>query len=236
MMTRGVSGICADRPSSYRRLEGMAACVRKWIQILPEQAVDPLQIFDYLDKFRLRRADGKELRLDSGVIPLDGSEGYARYDAKRDILEVLASEQTYEQLEERHPRAGYFLAHEFGHCILHTDQLVRLARMPTMQHADLHRLQKGHRAYQDTEWQANAFASAFLMPALGLAALEHSHGQLTVQLVADQFSVSQEAARYRLELYGSRKAELIPQFIAETGCNPWMRYQLVFQLDCKQGG
>ena len=219
MATRGMSGMRADCPSSYRRLETIAARVREQIHASPDQAVDTLRLFEDLSEISLRMSGGKELPLGSGVIPLEGSEGYARYDTERDILEVLASERTYDRLERHHPRAGYFVAHELGHCILHANQLVRLARMPTMQQAALHRRREGHKPYQDTEWQANAFASAFLMPAIGMAAIESVRGELTVPLVADRFGVSREAAGYRLQLYSKRKVELCLDYNQRGGCN-----------------
>lgn len=148
--------------------------------------------------------------LRSHVTILENSEGYTRYDCPRHVLEILASEQTYERLEEGHPRAGYFLAHELGHCVLHTDQLVRLAEMPPNQQKAFHRGgRSGHKSYEDTEWQANAFASALLMPARGIAALAKSYGQVSVGMVADRFRVSREAAGYRMDLIEKKGKELL---------------------------
>ena len=80
--------------------------------------------------------------------------------------------------------------------------------MPTDQLAALHRGEQAHRPFRDTEWQANAFASALLMPAQGLIALEREHGALTVVEIADRFGVSHEAAGYRLDLFAKRRGEL----------------------------
>ena len=112
-------------------------------------------------------------------------------------------------LEGRNPRAGYFVAHELGHVVLHPDQLVRLAEMPTNQQTSFHRGRADHKPYEDTEWQANAFASALLMPAAGLQGLEDRSGWLTTSLIAARFGVSVEAAGYRLELYQDRRDELL---------------------------
>ena len=115
------------------------------------------------------------------------------------------------RLEQDYPRGGYFVAHELGHCLLHTDQLVRLAQMPAAQQAAFHRGGQvvAHAVYRDTEWQANAFASAILMPARGLLVLEQRHSGLRPTDVAQHFHVSVEAASYRLELYNKRKRQLI---------------------------
>jgi len=143
------------------------------------------------------------------VIMLEDSEGYTRYDKERRIIEILASDLIYARLEESHPRAAYFVAHELGHCVLHTDQLVRLAQMPTNQQAAFHRGRADHKPYEDTEWQANAFASALLMPAAGMAALEDEGLELDPLFVARRFRVSKEAANYRLDLFRNRRRELL---------------------------
>ena len=200
-MNRGQSGVRADQKYSYRKLEALAASVRKQLDFLADQAIDQsMQLFEDLHEISIRRTNGATIPLRSGVIALENSEGYAHYDHEHEVLEILASETTYQRLEDRNPRASYFVVHELGHCILHTDQLMRLAQMPTKQQAAFHRGREEHKTYQDTEWQANAFASALLMPALGLAALEGTDGQLTPSLIAKKFGVSQEAAGYRLDL------------------------------------
>ena len=208
-MTRGLSGVRADSSWSYRRLEGLAAHVREQLNLRADEAVDPLELFEDLHEISISRSNGVEIPLRGGVISLEDSEGYTRFDGGRDVLEILASERTYEGLEQGHPRAGYFVVHELGHCVLHTDQLVRLARMPTEQQAAFHRGRQGHRACDDTEWQANAFASALLMPAQGVAALERQNGGLTVSMIVEHFRVSREAANSRIDLFTARRNELL---------------------------
>jgi Zn-dependent peptidase ImmA (M78 family) len=208
-MSKGLSGVRADNKYSYRKLEAFAAYVREELKFAPGQAIDPLRLFEDLHQISIRRSDGKIIPLRGGVIAVEDSEGYTRYDRKHNVIEILASENTYQRLEIRHPRAVYFVAHELGHCVLHTDQLVRLAQMPTNQQAAFHRGREDHRPFEDTEWQANAFASALLMPARGIADLEQDYAQLTASLIADQFGVSHEAAGYRLDLYNSRRNELL---------------------------
>ena len=211
MMHRELTGVRADRCYSYVALEKMTAHVRDSLKISPNDGIKPLELFESLDDITVRRIGREPIRLRHGVEMLDELEGYTRYSRQDDVIEVLASELTYQWLEERHPRACYFVAHELGHCVLHTEQLVRLAQMPTNQLAALHRGgQAGHKAYEDTEWQANAFASALLMPARGLAALEAERaGELWVGDIADRFGVSIEAAGYRLELWKEKRAQLL---------------------------
>ena len=209
-MWQGLVGVRADRGYSYRKLEKIAAHVRGLLGYSPTEAIDTLQLFDGLD-IEVEDGNGGEIPVRGAVIELNGSEGYAKYDSDRRVIEILASPETYDWLDKGHPRGGFFVAHELGHCLLHTDQLVRLAQMPKEQQAALHRggEEVGHEAYQDTEWQANAFAGALLMPAGGLQILEQEHGELSPDIIVEHFHVSVEAAGYRLELYNDRKKELL---------------------------
>ncbi len=171
-MSKELAGVRADNKYSYRKLESIAAYARQELKFTPDQAIDSLRLFEDLQEISITKSDGKVIPLRGGVIAVEDSEGYTRYDRKNQVIEILASESIYYRLENRHPRAGYFVVHELGHCLLHTDQLMRLAQMPTDQQAAFHRGRGGHRPFEDTEWQANAFASALLMPARGIAALE----------------------------------------------------------------
>jgi len=208
-MSKALCGVRADCGTSYQKLEKFASLVREQLNFAPHEAINPLRLFEDLHEIRIRQSDGHTIPLRSGVIVLEDSEGYARYDRDKKLIEILASEKIYDWLEQGHPRAGYFVTHELGHCVLHTDQLIRLAQMPANQQTALHRDRVGHQPFQDTEWQANAFASALLMPARGMASLEKKYGYLNVLLLADQFGVSREAAGYRLEQFNKRMNDLL---------------------------
>jgi hypothetical protein len=208
-MTKGLCGVRADRGASYERLEVVASHVREQLHFAPDAAIDPLRLFEDLHEISIGLKNGATMPLRSGVIALEDSEGYARYDRVRKLIEILASERTYERLEQRHPRAAYFVAHELGHCVLHTDQLIRLAQMPVNQQAALHRDRAGHKPFRDTEWQANAFAGALLMPAHGIASLEKRYGLVNTGTLVEQFGVSREAAGYRLRIFNERRRELL---------------------------
>jgi Zn-dependent peptidase ImmA (M78 family) len=202
------AGVKADKKYSHKKLEGVADCVRKGLKFGSVEAIDPLRLFEDLHEISIEDA-GREIPLRSGVIVLEDSEGYARYDAGKGCIEVLASETTYGWLERSHPRAAFFVAHELGHCLLHTGQLMRLAQMPTNQQAAFHRGLTDHKPFEDTEWQANGFAGALLMPARGLAALESQYGHLSAAMIQEVFRVSGQAADYRLQLFNSRRGELL---------------------------
>ena len=200
----------ADRGYSYRRLEKIATYVRDRLNCSPTEAINALRLFDGLD-IEVSDGTGQDIPIRGYVIELSDSEGFSKYDRDRRIIEILASPKTYDWLEKGYPRAGYFVAHELGHCLLHTNQLVRLAQMPKAQQAALHRVGQrvAHETYQDTEWQANAFASALLMPARGLLALDRKYDELSPTIVAENFRVSAQAASYRLDLYNDGKRQLL---------------------------
>jgi hypothetical protein len=210
-MPKGPSGVRADRGYSHQKLERFATHVREQLKFSPTAAINTLRLFEGLDDIAVVDGTGRAIPLRGNVIELEGSEGFTKYDRDRRIIEVLASARTYDWLEHDYPRGGYFVAHELGHCLLHTDQLVRLAQMPAAQQAAFHRGGQvaSHEIYRDTEWQANAFASALLMPARGLLALEEKYGSLSPFDIVEHFGVSAEAASYRLDMYSKRKRQLV---------------------------
>ena len=81
--------------------------------------------------------------------------------------------------------------------------------MPTLTRPALYRGKQDHPAYLDTEWQANAFAGAFAMPAKGLVGIERTKNKLSPELLADTFGVSLDAASTRLNVFSQRRDSLI---------------------------
>ena len=205
------SGVRADYGYSYRKIERLASRIRARLELTPIAPINTMRLFDR-PAITAKGRSGQDIPLQGSVIELEGFEGFKIYNSDRGIIEILASVETYGWLENDYPRGRFFLAHELGHCLLHTEQLVRMAHMPLPQQEALHRGGRwlAHEIYRDTEWQANAFASAFLMPASGLLALERRHGgEFSPNVIAENFRVSFEAASYRVGLYLSRKQQLL---------------------------
>ena len=204
------SGVRADSGYSYRKIERLATRVRAKLELTPTAPINTMRLFDR-PVITAKGRSGQDIPLQGGVIELEDSEGFTMYNSDRRIIEIIASVETYDWLEQDYPRGRFFLAHELGHCLMHTDQLVRMAHMPLEQKASLHNCGQlvAHAFYLDTEWQANAFASAILMPANGLLALEKKYSGLSPGIVAEHFRVSFEAASYRLGLYLNRKQQLL---------------------------
>ena len=99
--------------------------------------------------------------------------------------ELVIREDVYEALNEpndpMHGRARFTLAHELGHLVLHEGPA--LHRQTAM---------IKHKVFEDSEWQADYFASEFLMPTVGC-------WNLTAQQIKERYGVSNKAAQIKFE-------------------------------------
>ena len=209
-MTWITKGVAAHRPQSYSTLERIAADVRT--QLLPgRSAVEPvpgLELFERLDEYSVS-VRGSSLRLQYGVADLpSGIEAQAHYSVDEAAIVVVLTEATYDDLRAGTARSLFTVGHEIGHAVLHPTELVerRLAEFDTRA---FHRgTLGGHKAFMDTEWQANGFAAAMLMPARGLVQMEKA-GRLDLRTVANTYLVSLQAAELRLKVFANRRRELL---------------------------
>ena len=142
---------------------------------------------------------GKEVKMVEAIDDCP-QEGMTRWDTESQRLEIVLAQRTYDMLQENHVRARSTVAHETGHAVLHTAQIIRLAGMNLKSHVTFHRDRNPHKAYLDTEWQASAFASSLLMPTEGVKSLVEEKNFSTARLVR-VYGVSEESATYRLETY-----------------------------------
>lgn len=204
-------GICADMGQSYQSIERMAALVRRLIapEVPENQALPGLKLFERLDRCVVRTERGKVL-FEPAVEDLPpGVEGCTRYDKDRNRIIVSLSEASYSALEQDNRRARFSFTHEVGHAVLHFRELMRAGAIAHQMAALRRGAPLEHPKFMDTEWQANAFGAALLMPASGLGSVEKQHGYLDSFLITVQFKVSDEAARYRLECFTNRRDELL---------------------------
>jgi hypothetical protein len=169
-------------------------------------SLNPLDRFDALGFFE-EVIPEMTVECGAGVISLCeavdeiGEEGRTKWDSSAGRIEIALSGRAYSMLREGHPRAVYTVAHEAGHACLHTDQVIRLGDMPIGSQVALHRNRDQHEPYEDTEWQANAFGSALLMPAEGVSRLFGRLGRTSAIALTETFGVSLEAAGYRIGTY-----------------------------------
>lgn len=209
---RPPKGIRVSVPLSYEAIEERAAAWRAHLApaVPVSQAVDALQFFDDLDRQPMVLPDRKlgEVTCEvSSRLPVE-LEAVTVYSAKRRRVRIILSEQTYAGLERGATRPRFTFFHELGHVILHTPELMRLQKLPHPEQV-LARQTRWHRHYEDSEWQANAFAAAFLSPAEGLVSIEAAHHALTVFDVQQTFGVSAEAALRRLDNFTRRRSTLL---------------------------
>jgi len=199
-MSRPLTGIPADRAHSYRSIEEAAVQFRKMI------GIGPLDEFDAWKCFEVQLGEieildqGESIRMVEAVEDCS-QEGMTRWDIDAKRLEIVLSQERYNMLRDDHVRARSTVSHELGHAVLHTRQIIRLAGLSLTTQMALHREKSPHKPFMDTEWQANAFGSALLMPAKGLYLLRQEKGNLRAESVALKFRVSEESASYRLNTY-----------------------------------
>jgi hypothetical protein len=209
-MTTITRGVAAHRPQSYSSLERIAAHVRT--RLLPGRSdiehVPGLELFERLDEYSVS-VRGSSLRLQYGVEDLpSGIEAQAHYSVEEKAIVVVLTEATYEDLRAGTGRALFTVGHEIGHAVLHPTELVE-RRLADVDSRALHRGNAaGHKAFMDTEWQANGFAAAMLMPATGLVKMEQA-GRLDARTVANTYLVSLQAAEFRLKVLADRRRELL---------------------------
>jgi hypothetical protein len=208
----GPRGIAADRVRSVALIERTAREVRAVLAptVGASDRISAHRMFEYLEDYRIV-VRGQQLQLspDVGTVS-DGVEGYTFFERETSEIVVRLSEETYRALERGAPRASFTASHEVGHAVQHASELVRLGRLP---HDEAIALRKGmaptHQVQQDTEWQADIFAGALLVPASGLARLDATPGTLTAAVIMAVYGVSVVCANLRLATYREHKEDLL---------------------------
>lgn len=205
---RKLRGLNVRRGRSYEELEAIAANVRS-IALPNLGATDPvngLHLFESVHRYKIQvRRESRLLGLDTAIrddLP-DGVEAVTMFEDG--VIVICLTEDSYSKLERGAPRATFTVCHEIGHGVLHAPVLRTMRQMP---HAaeGLYRGTMEHPPYQDSEWQANAFAGALLMPADGVVSILRDGG--TEHDVANVFHASLHAARIRVQQVSRRQSEL----------------------------
>ncbi len=199
----------ADKGRSYKGIEREALNFLRGV--VPESnrkksSLPSLELFEGLERYAVR-VGGDLIQLSYGVADdlSYGVEAATRYDSDADQIVIVLSEDTYGSLElDNDSRARFTVAHEIGHAVLHAVELVRLSKIPHTKAALMRGLFATHQIYRDTEWQANAFAGALLMPAAELKRLEYEYGDLSAGTIQQYFQVSYSAAEKRLSVYNDK--------------------------------
>lgn len=111
----------------------------------------------------------------------DGVEAYTRFKP----AQIVLTTSVYQALVDKVPRARFTAAHELGHFVLH-------AKAKDLHRAPIDHIENGRlKAFCSAEWQADTFASRFLMPTQLVRTCS------TALDVMKKFKVSQQAAKRR---------------------------------------
>lgn len=133
---------------------------------------------------------------------------------------ISIREDVWARAEAGDGRARFTCAHELGHSILHFAELrdapghaLFRDRVCTARE----KLPPGVRIFESPEWQANKWASAFLMPITGIrefvAGRDETDDECGIEEIAGNFKVSVSAARVRL-------AKVLPALAAHRSMRP----------------
>lgn len=174
-------------------------------------AIPVLDAFDLLDDQQMLEeieaaAPIKFAPYDVGDWPDTKPEGQTCYQDSENVLLVGIREDMFERAtEDKDGRARFTLAHELAHALLHGDLLVEKEGQAFRDETCTAQSSKpdGIPYYRWPEWQANVWASAFLMPAEAIRSFVEGKGvadeEFSIQDMAQHFQVSVQAARIRLE-------------------------------------
>lgn len=169
-------GLGVVAPLSKVQIESFASAWRRGLGYRDDQAVSMVRVIEFalpqvFEDFEYEIVDDHEL---------SGAEATTSLSHRH----MRISNTTYTQARLVGGRASFTLAHEVGHLLLHCGQSVELARGQAMP------------AYRNPEWQADQFASGFLVPAAEAAKTP------LPGVLATRFGITPAAARVRLKRLG----------------------------------
>ena len=161
-------------PRSRKQIEEYALAVRRALGVLDGSAVDMLRLLELvlpsvLEGYSFEVVDDREL-------------GEAEATTSMTERTIKMGVSCYEAARQGHVRYPFTLAHELGHLLMHTGSQAHMARGESV------------KPYVDAEWQADAFAGAFLMPA------DEVRRCISISEIVQRFGVSRAAAEVRAKV------------------------------------
>lgn len=140
-------------PLSTKKIRGIALIIRRMFEPDDSKPIDVVEAFDYLSVHSSTKCPFSYL-----VVPNDSKLLHEREEAKTLVNngQVLVREWVWDAAcKKKQCRAIFTLAHELGHFILTVALGVQLSRVSD---------EAAIKPFEDPEWQADTFASEFLMP------------------------------------------------------------------------
>ena len=141
------------KPMSTLFIRNVARLTRKLLKIDDDHFVNVTKTLDVLT------VELSNYSFNYMILPDDHPLFIRREEAKTDVLggTIYIKDSVYkEAAHKKYCRAHYTIAHEIGHFVLHRV-------LNTLNFARSNEIE-GHKIYKDPEWQADTFASEFLMP------------------------------------------------------------------------
>lgn len=139
----------------------------------------------------------------------DDPEGHTSLDEDGAVI-VGLRQDVFDRATEGAGRDRFTAAHELGHALLHAELLAENpSSMMFRDWASTTMAQGALKAYESPEWQANVWASAYLMPLKALVAylVRQRPEEFSVAQMAQHFGVSVSAAQIRLEKVQAKLAK-----------------------------
>jgi len=196
MKERDLCGIPAFRSQSYRSIDQLASTFRRELGYEDTERFDAMKFFNKQVGDLEVQSKGQTIAVEEAVDKCQ-QEGLVRWDPESTVMYFVLSEKTHSDLRRGVQRATFTVAHEAGHLKLHTEEIMGLAGLNLQSQAALHRHADPHPWYLDTEWQANAFAAALLMPKAQLTQMRRN-GWIEPREVAEFYGVSETTAKIRI--------------------------------------
>jgi Zn-dependent peptidase ImmA (M78 family) len=161
-------------PMSVNKIRDVAELASQLLEVSGAKVSGERNIIDILD-IRLPKLlpTFSLVVLEDWELPNEYARTYPEYSV------IQVRESVYEGARSRNSRDRFTLAHEIGHLFLHRG-VVAYARSNSQ-----------HKPYEDSEWQADAFAAEFLMPYDEVMMLN------SVEEIMERFNVSYQAASHR---------------------------------------
>lgn len=168
-------------PRSKKQIEASANRLRAALGVSGNPYFKPIEVIELvldheMSLVSFSSGSYEEMGNDEGQTAFDGSE-------------IILREDVYKNASIGQPRGRFTAAHELGHWALHSGLKPTMARSSG----------SSTPAYKCSEWQANQFAAALLMP------FDFFSLSDTISSVMKRHGVSRPAARKRLEEYKKLK-------------------------------
>lgn len=177
-------GYVYAKPLKIVEIRSIAQDVRRFLKLSDNEKINAPKLLDALCVL------WEDYGFQYMVMPDDDPVFEKGEDAKTDIssgMIYIKESVMYEACRHKYKRAPFTICHEIGHFVLHRMLGgVSLARSTS---------ERNPRAFENPEWQADTFASEFLMPAS--VAKDMSADQ-----IRKKFGVSRSCAEYRHEKLG----------------------------------